>query len=376
MSRRVHLFCPTLRGLGGHEYGYTLGLKEALKRQGCEVMVVYDAGAPDLFGAEGEQLALPRRVEAAGGSLTGWLMNRFIAARRRKAFEAAFSKAGPGDVTVIHTAGFADMDLAGEVAEALSRRAGLVMRFDHYDDPAAIEVLKRLATNPWVRLLSDSLDLSQAFEALIGGKVVILPPPVERVSAGSRTSGGPPRFAYLGGARRSKGFQTLPHIAELIFEAWPDAEMMVQAYRSADDAPSEAIEQAVSSLEAMSGVQVDQTIADAVRYAVWLDEAEILLLPYDPFVYRAVSSGVFVEAIAAGKQAIIPAGTWMAHEAERFGLLRAVAADFSSDASLGAALRQAVEARGAACPACAPWAEAHSYDALASSMLHALDAKD
>lgn len=49
-----------------------------------------------------------------------------------------------------------------------------------------------------------------------------------------------------------------------------------------------------------------------VEYLTTIDRADIILLPYDPVEYRGIVSGVFCEAVAMGKVAIIPAQTWMA----------------------------------------------------------------
>jgi hypothetical protein len=45
-----------------------------------------------------------------------------------------------------------------------------------------------------------------------------------------------------------------------------------------------------------------------------------VLLPYDPAIYRGGTSGIFVEAIIAGKMPFVKEGTWMAHELRKFNL--------------------------------------------------------
>ncbi|MGL5164768.1 MAG: glycosyltransferase [Afipia sp.] len=51
---------------------------------------------------------------------------------------------------------------------------------------------------------------------------------------------------------------------------------------------------------------------DHLEYLTTIDRADMILLPYDPVEYRGIVSGVFCEAVAMGKVAIIPAQTWMA----------------------------------------------------------------
>jgi len=57
----------------------------------------------------------------------------------------------------------------------------------------------------------------------------------------------------------------------------------------------------------------------AAEYAGWLEAADLVLLPYDALAYGNRTSGVFVEAIVAGKPAAVTAGTWMASEAVACG---------------------------------------------------------
>lgn len=53
------------------------------------------------------------------------------------------------------------------------------------------------------------------------------------------------------------------------------------------------------------------------EYLAAIEQADMVLLPYDPAEYRDIVSGIFCEAVAMGKVAIIPAETWMAdHIAE------------------------------------------------------------
>jgi hypothetical protein len=50
------------------------------------------------------------------------------------------------------------------------------------------------------------------------------------------------------------------------------------------------------------------------EYLQQLNNVDILLLPYDSEIYRERTSGVFVEAICAGKIPFVTQGTWMATE--------------------------------------------------------------
>lgn len=60
-------------------------------------------------------------------------------------------------------------------------------------------------------------------------------------------------------------------------------------------------------------------------YLKWLATADIVLLPYSAEVYAEQTSGIFVEAISAGKMALVTAETWMARELARHDLRELVA---------------------------------------------------
>jgi hypothetical protein len=55
-------------------------------------------------------------------------------------------------------------------------------------------------------------------------------------------------------------------------------------------------------------------------YAAWLNRAQVILLPYDPVAYRERTSGIFTEAIMAGRIPLVKAETWMAAELARYDL--------------------------------------------------------
>jgi len=56
------------------------------------------------------------------------------------------------------------------------------------------------------------------------------------------------------------------------------------------------------------------------EYAAWLNRAQVILLPYDPVAYQERTSGIFTEAIIAGRIPVVSAGTWMAAELNRYDL--------------------------------------------------------
>ncbi len=58
----------------------------------------------------------------------------------------------------------------------------------------------------------------------------------------------------------------------------------------------------------------------AEEYASFLYQSSFLLLPYDPFVYKEGTSGIFVESITSGKIPLLKEGSWLAFEARKLNL--------------------------------------------------------
>ena len=101
-------------------------------------------------------------------------------------------------------------------------------------------------------------------------------------------------------------------------------------------------------------------------YIAWMQRADLILLPYDPVLFRARTSGIFVEAIAAGKPPVVTDGTWMAHELRQHGL-EALILDWDSPTILADLLRVARDPEVAAKLARmqAAYAEYHSVPGYA-----------
>ncbi|MGK7932715.1 MAG: glycosyltransferase family 1 protein [Microcystaceae cyanobacterium] len=55
-------------------------------------------------------------------------------------------------------------------------------------------------------------------------------------------------------------------------------------------------------------------------YNQWLLNCDIILLPYEPLAYQERTSGIFTEAIIAGKIPCVTPNTWMAYELQKYKL--------------------------------------------------------
>ena len=129
---------------------------------------------------------------------------------------------------------------------------------------------------------------------------------------------GPVHVVYLGDARSEKGYHHLPR---LLGDLWPDyvaRGRVVFTIQSNFNLPEGEPEVVVSraQLEDFPSERVrlarDPLSVDA--YSELLLSADVVLLPYDRDNYYARSSGILVEALAAGLPVVVPAGTWLSRQ--------------------------------------------------------------
>ena len=121
---------------------------------------------------------------------------------------------------------------------------------------------------------------------------------------------------YLGDARTEKGYHWLPRLVEDAFAAKLPARFTLQSnYNVPGGEPAAVVARA--RLEAAAADRRVRLIPHALgseEYRRLLFAADVVVIPYDRDHYYARSSGVFAEALAAGKPVVVPAGTWMAAE--------------------------------------------------------------
>ena len=113
---------------------------------------------------------------------------------------------------------------------------------------------------------------------------------------------------WPGSPREEKGWSDIKQLAQVPWTESPKLELV-----AAD---------ASALVGTHQGVKV-RLIGDRLsreEYAAWLNRAQVILLPYDPVAYQERTSGIFTEAIIAGRIPVVSAGTWMAAELNRYDL--------------------------------------------------------
>lgn len=211
-----------------------------------------------------------------------------------------------------------------------SRPRPIVMLRDRDHMPDRATPLHRLAlpvlASPrfGARFCTESRSMAEYYSGLAGAAIDLVPVPIEarryrNLSVTRRDQ--PPSLGFFGQARLSKGFHFLPPVAERVL-ASTEARLLIQAQIGEFDPGHDAqIAGALDQLRRLAGPRL-ALLDGALSYEEYLAklfEVDIVLMPYDPQVYRDSASAVLVEALAAAKVVVAPQDTWISREARRVG---------------------------------------------------------
>jgi hypothetical protein len=394
-SPRILIVDQSLRDMAGHHYEYDLALFRAAADAGVRVVVGAHASVQplDLLGdnvrawfqrAWYESHEVPPAPVAAAKPVLGWLPSSIRAPLARSARRVI----GPRQAPPVRTAtgsGFGDEVLALIRAEGLGANDHVLIHTfsipeldslielarSHDELPPIHIIFRRDAEEPSVaggpdggirgsltrlasfssavavlRLYADTEDLARQYAALVPGlKTAVIPiphclPPSEATDVARKE--GPLRIVYLGDARDEKGFHLLPDLVDALadqFFSEARARFVVQGNISvAGDNPM--LSAARERLAAYPPGQVE-LMAEQLGVAAFHDlvrNADIVLLPYDPKAYARRSSGILIQALAAGRVVVVPAQTWLAAQVHP-----AASVLFGSDGTLADAVATAVD---------------------------------
>ena len=167
------------------------------------------------------------------------------------------------------------------------------------------------------RFVTDSPILQSRYEAILQQPVTLLPVVVSRhAMASSKRPGNPPCFACLGSAREDKGFpEVLAAIDSLSASTQPINARFALQSSNPDHRSAMALAGFRSAPEKHVSL-VDHPLSEEA-YLQLLRDADVLLLPYRSETYKERTSGVFCEALSAGKPVIVSEGSLMARQVSR-----------------------------------------------------------
>ena len=184
----------------------------------------------------------------------------------------------------------------------------------------AWRALERAWSAGHLRLATDSERLARAFaeHTYIPIEVFPIPHVATHPHRGASAPGAALRAASLGNARSEKGILDIARAIELLHETGDAAgfEFILQV-----NDPDSGCRDALARFRAreLPGIRFLDRALDGPAYEETLAAADVVLVPYWREIYVARTSGVFVEALAAGKIVVATADTWMSDELARCG---------------------------------------------------------
>lgn len=188
-----------------------------------------------------------------------------------------------------------------------------------WEIPIHLGSLRKSGKISRTRFVTDSIDLQSKYEKILGEPVAILPVVISRRAGDSyKVPQRPPLFSCLGNARREKGFAEILSAVDLINGSDEGAEVRFLLQVSDPDAPSaEALKKFRSS--GAGNVRLITSPLSDNDYLAALKETDVLLAPYHVDKYHDRTSGLFCEAMTAGKPLVATEGTLMARNVIRDG---------------------------------------------------------
>lgn len=373
---RLLIVDQSLRDMVGHHFEYDLAVGGSAAEHGLSASVLAHASFKDqaLFGDisatpwftqtyygvdRSRSAQLARRVlQRLPISLRAPLIRVAAPMRRRlRASEGAIPQASAAplpifgaelrryldahrftsqDHVLIHTVSMSELHSA--MAAFADAEAGpmlhVVLRRDA-DEPGirsgpwggAPGVFERLAATPALArrmaFYTDSKGLARQYHEMAPNllfRVLPVPYPVPaEYPVGRSRQAGPLRLTYVGDARVEKGYDLLPQLMSELGETLLDGRTarLVAQSNAAMSLEDDVIARARDALKRYPATQVELLthVLAVDEFNTLLSDADIVILPYDAQSYRNRSSGILVQAIAAGKPVVVPSGTWLSDTA-------------------------------------------------------------
>ncbi len=329
MSNVLHIVEPTLSDQAGHCFSFVQSILAVARpeRVEIELWVRRNCSAPLSSPAP---LRVHRVFGRAGRRVQAWWLYRRLLRTGERVF--------------LSTASRTDLAILSLASPAPIATPGRVYIYMHWFRPSAsrMRTLARVARqHPGLETLCSTDSVESALREAGFSRIRRVPYP--RSATGTSVDAiKPPSAAsallYAGAARADKGFPTVVDLVALLRERGLDRRVCVQASPTRKGRHDAAMKAAVDRLRAIGypGLEILSSTLDSEAFSRQFAGA-VTLQPYlvDEFADRI--SGITLDALAAGSPVVVPAGTWMARQVERFGCGVAVDGDIDAERLLAAA---------------------------------------
>ena len=336
---RLLLADHLLKNRIGHHLGYNLLLAEAARRAGREVVLLtHREFDPKLAQGHHVERVFRRDWRAVPHSLASSvprgleLLDRLSSCRFAKDLERGLprEKLRRGDLILAQMLAPRHLEcwlnwyerMDGYPLPSLIFHLGYgASRFSaHAGVKAAWKRMRDRGLSKRVHFISDSESLAREYRGILGVDVCTLPHVVdpELHTIATEVRDGPVHFVSLGNARLEKGFVDLVEALSLLSPEFlrRSARFTIQCHQ-----PDGSCREALKRLEKtnMPGVQLLRHDLGRREFRDLLGSSDVVMLPYHLDHYARRTSGVFCEALVAGKPVIATEGSWMSGEILRTG---------------------------------------------------------
>lgn len=318
---------PAVHSRGGHHHAAVKRLQTELSRQGITAPCLGSAYAtPDIVR---DLACTPIFERSVYGRDYSESLELGVDRTGRELSQAVQQHGSWPDILILPCC---DQVLAASVAQLLRRNplkpAPQILMWLLYgphhllapEDPAA-EAFGRECRQAFTALLDAAGDrrritaygeteaMAAFYRRLLPIDVGVAPGPGMLVPAQSPTlptAQGRPNVTMLGFANRSKGYRLLPEAIEKVLLRESTSTFTIHGIVSGSDAEDEAwVFDRLAQLGPRAATRRD--VLSEADYLGLLSQADLLLLPYDPEIYRARGSGIVTEAQRLGIPIVAPA---------------------------------------------------------------------
>jgi len=342
--RRWFLADPSLVNSSGHCARYLLSIAQPLRERGDSVHILGNrhlrSSSTDLAGCEP---AFTLRCEEApfipNADLSSPAGIKRLQQRRTELFcrdldrIAETHNIGRSDVLLINSLRHWSLEAVIEWLETKGAgRAPTVVLILHFtphpqpgvSDPASQayrDAFQRIAASPLssrILLCTDSERLSAEYRSLFDVPITVLPvphcgeprhhPPANK----DRLS-----IVFAGEARNDKGFNLLPPAISQVLGAEPRPNVVFDIHAYGANLDEE--ETGWPELQLEDAVRIHREPFSEAEYELFIQNSDLMLIPYLRGPYKAQTSGVYCEAAALGIPVVVPSRTWMAEQVTRHG---------------------------------------------------------
>jgi glycosyltransferase involved in cell wall biosynthesis len=328
-----------LQDFGGHNFTYTDNVRSALAARGVATRVLGNAGMEEAFAREHEFERTFSR-----GAYDFPKPGTMSALRRWRDWSVTFENELTPlidkqlDGVFSHTLGEFELLAWTRMARELGASTQLVLllrmtpgyatlpawkrRFHPFFRhlPACLGSIHRILDRRF-RVVTDSEELTADLSVVYAGSIETFPIPIDpevlRFSRiDSKWASDRLTLGFMGDGRGAKGFPLLTHLVAPLRER-PGIRLLSQCAAPASNDGD--FERAAATLRqaAPNPVALAEGRLSRREYAELLAAMDIVLVPYSAPGYKRSTSGIFAEALAAGKPVVVPSETWMAAELGR-----------------------------------------------------------